>query len=277
MPISSPSSKKCSTARPVSLLTRFAATVALTITTVPAAYGGAPSQAGPALPAEISQAIHRASVAPVPASFEPALAELKTRYMANEPSCRCSIWPRDTSRPDPERYIALMGAARIGGRLSAHRITPFLKSPAWLLRSGALQALTDLRDPATGPATFAAAQRPRPRRPNRKAVAAIQALHPPGAAEALIQALGAGQNYSDGKALWVPGRALAAIQVLKAVDYAPRLLPLLDHVSDPTLQIQTVATLEALTGRRLKPGTPLRERVRQWKHELILRRLPSTT
>jgi hypothetical protein len=42
-------------------------------------------------------------------------------------------------------------------------------------------------------------------------------------------------------------------------------MPLLDHTSDPDLQMETVAALERLTGRILKPGAPLPVRIREWK------------
>jgi hypothetical protein len=46
----------------------------------------------------------------------------------------------------------------------------------------------------------------------------------------------------------------------------------LDHSGDPLLQLQTVATLESLTGRKLKPGAPLKTRVREWKLSLLRQR-----
>jgi HEAT repeat protein len=165
---------------------------------------------------------------------------------------------------DSERYIALMGAAKLGGKGAAPMITPFLKDSSWMLRSGALRALTALGDPATAPAVLPLLQDPA-LVVRAEAVEAVRKLHPPGAADALVATLDERENYHGGKAQWVPQKALVALADLHAAQYAPRLKDLLDHNGDPELQTQTIATLESLTGRNLKQGAPLRDRVREWK------------
>lgn len=216
---------------------------------------------------ELAQAVRNGAQG---TSFEATLEGWQKRYG------RLGVVPlldyaESAAHREAERYVALMGAARLGGKPVAHRISPFLKSSSWMLRSGALRVLSELKDPATGPATLALLQDPA-LAVRAEAIHTIQTLKPKGAAQALVQALGAGENYRSGIAQWVPGRALAALSVLKASEMAPKLLPLLDHSSDPALMAQTVATLESLTGRKLKPGAALQVRVREWKLALLPKR-----
>lgn len=197
-------------------------------------------------------------------SFEPLLHAWEKRHgiAAVDPLLEAAA---DKSRAeDSVRYIALMGAAKLGGKETAPRLVVFLRDGSWMIRSGALRALTALRNPAT-----AAAVLPLLRDPalvvRLEAVEAVEKLQPEGGAEALLATLEHAANYHGGKAQWVPQKALAAIAKLNATKLAPRLKPLLEHESDPELQKRTVATLETLTGKRLKLGAPLVERVREWK------------
>jgi HEAT repeat protein len=157
-----------------------------------------------------------------------------------------------------------MGAARLGGPKVAPRIAPLLRDSSWMLRSGALRALAALGDASTGPQVLPLLKDPS-LAVRLEAVAATRRLRPPGAAQALLGVLGSGDNYHGGKALWVPGRALAALTALHATEAASSLRPLLDHMGDPDLLLETIDALERLTGRRLKPGAPLSVRVREWK------------
>jgi HEAT repeat protein len=226
----------------------------------------APTAAAPdplTLGKEIAQAAR-------PSSFEPTLVAWQKRY-GRQGVLPLLDYAESAAHPDAERYVALMGATRLGGQGIAHRITPFLKSSSWLLRSGALRALRELKDPATARETLPLLKDPA-LAVRIEAVASVQVLKPAGATTALLETLGSAENYQKGRALWVPGRALAALSVIRAPGTAPKLLPLLDHSQDPVLQIQTVATLESLTGRKLKAGAPLKERVREWKLALMKER-----
>ena len=170
----------------------------------------------------------------------------------------------DRRQNDADRYVALMGAARLGGTDVAPVIAHYLSDRSWMIRSGALRALRALGHPETGPAVL-----PLLRDPalvvRSEAVETIEKLRPAGSEEALISVLEHGANYHSGKAQWVPQKALKALVTLKASSAAPRLRPLLKHERDPKLQAETVATLEALTGRTVKKGAPLAERIRAWE------------
>ncbi|MCM2321979.1 MAG: hypothetical protein NDJ90_01820 [Oligoflexia bacterium] len=169
---------------------------------------------------------------------------------------------------DHQRYVALMGIAKLGGPASAPVLEKFLKDPSWMLRSGALRALASLGAPQS--ARFSRESiLPLLKDPalvvRKEAVEAVARLKPQGSVEALLSALERKENYHGGRALWVPQRILVALRQLKASQAAPRLLPLLDHSSDPELQLQALATLESLTGTIRGQGLPLPARIREWK------------
>src|SRR5690606_27066934 len=133
--------------------------------------------------------------------------------------------------------------------------TPFLSDRSWMIRSAGLKVLKALGDRATGAAALPLLK-DRSLIVRVEAVETVAALRPPGTVAALIATLESSTNYRAGKGQWVPERALEALATLAgdpdAKRTAPRLLPLLRHVQDPTLQRRTIQTLEALTGRNFK-------------------------
>lgn len=173
----------------------------------------------------------------------------------------------DTKNQDADRYIAIMGASKLGGTSIAQKIIPFLKDSSWMVRSAAIKALTFLKPPAAGKAILAALKDPA-LVIRLEAVKAIEILQPQGSVPALIETLKFKENYHGGKALWVPQKTLEALVRLRAKDIAPQLKPLLDHRSDPELQQKTLQTLEALTGKSLKKDRPLAERLKAWQKSL---------
>jgi hypothetical protein len=199
-------------------------------------------------------------------SFEPLLRRWQILYgsAAAGPLFKVARAQDAPERPESIRYVALMGAARLGGRPAAAEVSAFLQDRSWMLRTGALRALMALQDPRTAPRILPLLHDPS-LAVRLEAVTAAAHLKPAGAADALLRELASSDNYHAGKALWVPGRALSALSALRASETAPRLAPLLDHENDPDLQLETVATLERLTGRILMPGAPLPIRVREWK------------
>jgi HEAT repeat protein len=200
------------------------------------------------------------------ASFNQLFTRWETRHGSQAVAPLVKI-ARDRKLQDPDRYVALMGAAKLGGRELAPVLATFLKDKSWMIRSGALRALSALGHPDTAPSVL-----PLLRDPalvvRSEAVDAVEKLRPAGAVEALMSAIEHGANYHAGKAQWVPQKALSALVTLKAKGIEGRLRPLLKHELDPALQLRTVETLEKLTGRSLKSGAPLRERVREWESAL---------
>ena len=169
----------------------------------------------------------------------------------------------DRTDEDSHRYIALMGAAKLGGFTTARAFIPFLKESSWMLRAAALRTVASLGNPESGPSVI-----PLLRDPalvvRAEAIEAIKKLQPSGSSQAILETLNDPANYHAGKALWVPQKALSALVALQVKSAAPQLKPLLRHEKDPDLQLRTVQALESLTGKHLEPGAPLSSRVRAW-------------
>jgi HEAT repeat protein len=171
----------------------------------------------------------------------------------------------DGKNVDPDRYIALMGAAKLGGIQAAPLLLPFLKDPSWMVRSGTLRALSALQNERTSQQVLSLLRDPA-LVVRLEAVDAVKVLRPIGAADALVSVLENGANYHGGKAQWVPQRALVALGALRAKEVAPRIARVLDiHHADPAFQQLGITTLEKLTGRTLAKGLPLRKQVQEWK------------
>lgn len=182
---------------------------------------------------------------------------------------------RDTRLADADRYLALMGATRLGGQALAPELVPTLKDRSWMLRSGALRALSALQNPATRDAVVPLLKDPS-LVVRTEAVEAVRILRPESARDALLQALENPANYHRGIAQWVPQRALQALVAIQAKDAAPRLLPLLNRAGDPALQAKTIDALESLTGKKLGKTGTLKVRVEAWKRELSSAPAPVT-
>ena len=125
-----------------------------------------------------------------------------------------------------DRYVALMSAVRLGGYGTASFFQDLLEDPSWVLRSGELRLLkaTGKKDPGLTPVL----QRRilvRLKDPalavRAEAVETVEELRIPGAVSALLAVLQDERNYPGGKALWVPQKALRALEELGG----PRCLP----------------------------------------------------
>jgi HEAT repeat protein len=260
MPTSSPNSKRCF-ARELAAATLAAA--ALTLAS-PSPGWSAVSRAPASIEAELSRDLASPKAR---GSFAALLRDWEDRYQSDalDPLLRIAS---SSSRADADRYVALMAAAKIGGTGAVPRLTPFLKSPSWMLRSGALRALSAIGVDSVGPSILPLLEDPA-LVVRTEAVEAVDRLRPSGAVPALLRALRSGANYHGGKALWVPQKAISALVAMSspgtpgALSIASELKPLLRHDRDPELQSHTVQALEALTGRRIASvHRSLRERIR---------------
>lgn len=263
MKISLLSSKKCLTAKAIAVLlamSSFSSATAL------AAYSNvAPSQA------TLVQDINSNKEV----DFEGLLQQWTTQYgsLASQPLLSIA---KDRRNSDRQRYIAIMGAAKLGGPAVAQKIAPLLKDKIWLIRNAALRALGALKDPATAKAVLPLLKDPA-LVVRAEAVEAVKILKPPGSTQALLSVLQSQDNYRFGKAQWVPQRALSALVVLHDFSVVPYLRPLLDHQKDPELQRQTIFALQTLTGIDKGAKLSLNEQVDTWKKILEGDRTPVVT
>lgn len=170
----------------------------------------------------------------------------------------------DSSNADADRYVALMGAARLGGYSAAPLFVPFLKDSAWMIRSAALRVLAALENPQTAQATLALLKDPA-LVVRLEAVTTVLKLRPVGLVSGLVEMAKDENNYHGGKALWVPQKVLDALVSLRASEAIPKLRPLLDRSTDPEFLAKTVDTLDTLSGQPAERELEVAERVTRWK------------
>jgi HEAT repeat protein len=253
------SSKKCLTAKAVAIL------IALSGSAFAANSRIAPSQT--ALVQDIN--------ANKDADFESVLEHWTTQYgtLAAQPLLSIA---KDRRNSDRQRYIAIMGAAKLGGPAVAEKLVPLLKDKIWLIRSATLKALAALKDPATAKAVLPLLKDPA-LVVRVEAIETVKILKPEGSAQALVSVLQSQENYRFGKAQWAPQRALSALVVLHDFSVVPYLRPLLDHQKDPELQRQTIFALQTLTGIDKDSKLALSTQVETWKKILSGDRTPVVT
>lgn len=171
---------------------------------------------------------------------------------------------------DSERYVAVMGAARLGGKPVASMLIPLLRDSSWMVRNGSLRALTALQAKDASPEILNLINDPA-LVVRLEAIDAISALKPKGASAALVSAVYAPQNYHGGRAQWAPQRALAGLRRLHATEAVPSLINLLDRSHDAALMKELFETLTALTGKSIKPTAQVAVTAREWRRVLSAR------
>jgi len=199
-------------------------------------------------------------------SFSNLLQRLEKQYGSRAFGPLLEI-ARDHANQDADRYVAMMAAAKIGGRETAPLIIPFLRDRSWMMRSGALKTLTGFRSIEAGPAVMkllddsALVVR-------TEAVEAVRKLRPAGAAKALALAAVNPENFHGGKALWVPQRALKAISELGDRETLPKLRPLLYRQVDAGTLKLAMDTMDKLAGFTPRTALPTAQRLRDWRAKL---------
>ncbi len=178
----------------------------------------------------------------------------------------------DSRFEDTDRYVALMGAAKLGGYPIAPKLSAHLKDASWMIRCGALRVLSALEQKPESAQAVLPLLRDRALVVRLEAVEAVKKLQPPGSVAALLQAIKDPLNYRGGKAQWIPQKALEALVLLKAHGVSAQLSPLLDHHQDPRLQESALNSIEALENKKLKPGQSLFARIQAWKMQLQSRK-----
>lgn len=243
-------SKKCLKAEKIGVSGLLAL---LTSSIIPEITGAAPRPPHAELTARLLSQIQDTQVH---SSFDPLLKNWVSQYGTDAVSPLLDL-ASDHKISDPQRYIALMGAVKLGGLATLPSILPLLKDSSWMIRSAALRAITALYPPSSAQTlnaelkgkveTEILARLHDPALVVRlEAIQSVETLKPHGAENALVALLGRSENYHHRIAQWVPQRALKALQKLEAVEIAPLLEPYLEHSHDPELQKATRETLERL-------------------------------
>ena len=198
--------------------------------------------------------------------FDSLLAKWETEYGVRAVRPLLQI-ASDQRAEDQNRYVALMGAARIGGYSSAPLLTPYLKDKSWMMRSGALRAISILQNQEVS-ASVLPLLKDRALVVRVEAVDAVEKLKPAGSVPALLATLDDPMNYHGGRAQWVPGKAIHVLAAMNARELLPRLKPILDRVSDPAFQKQAIAAVSLLTGKSIDQRKSLAQQIADSKQIL---------
>lgn len=218
-------SKKCSTLNSFSLLNLglVSAWILTTAVLQSPAYAAIPKAAAPKRADPIFNFIQKDLSERSSLSFDHLLSGWQAKYGSKAVPALIKL-ASDRTQKDPDRYIALMAGARLGGSSMKSAVSPFLKDQSWMIRSAAIRVLSafynseekdssdlselknqmfnSLKDPALVVRT--------------EAVEAIDRLKLPGSGDALLNSLEDSSNYHKGVAQWVPQRALWALVRLPA-------------------------------------------------------------
>jgi HEAT repeat protein len=174
---------------------------------------------------------------------------------------------------DTERYIAIMGMAKLGGTRNAPALTSFLGDPAWMVRNATLRALTALKNPDTASAVLPLLKDPA-LVTRMEALSAVEALKPVGFERACAATLVDPQNYHHGAAQWVPQKSLELLIHHQPRDAATRkqislqLISLAAHPIDPQLRPRTILALEKVSGHKVDTRMSLDQSLRVIKAAL---------
>jgi len=197
--------------------------------------------------------------------FETLLNRWKRDYGTKAVSPLSKI-AQDRKVSDASRYIAMMGATRLGGQGSTSLLYRLLKDKSWMIRSGSLKALRTV-NPKTGSEKLLPLLKDKALVVRREAVIAVAHLNPKGSINAVMETLFHSANYHGGRAQWVPLQALDALVKLGATkEMAKNLVKLFSYKKDRKLARKTVHTLKKITGHR-RPASvrTLNEQIAYWK------------
>jgi HEAT repeat protein len=193
-------------------------------------------------------------------SFESLLTHWEVKYGTDAYPALTRI-AETRSYEGTERYIAVMGMAKLGGTPAAPALIKYLKDPSWMVRNAALHALSALKNPKTSTSVLPLLKDPA----LVIRIAALDAadqLKPDGLQDACLDALKDPSNYYHGKAQWIPQRALGVL-TRNTTDRAERKKVSLALISaarkpqDAALEPILLLTLEKISGRSLDKSKPL--------------------
>jgi HEAT repeat protein len=195
-------------------------------------------------------------------SFESLLTHWEVKYGTDDAYPALSRIAETRSYEGTERYIAVMGMAKLGGSPAAPALTKYLKDPSWMVRNAALHALSALKNPKTSTSVLPLLKDPA----LVIRIAALEAadqLKPDGLADACLAALKDPNNYYRGKAQWIPQRALGVLTRNTPSDTAERkkislaLISAAKKPQDAAMEPILLLTLEKMSGKSLDKTKPL--------------------
>lgn len=164
---------------------------------------------------------------------------------------------RSSVETDTDRYVAILGLAKIQGRASVPILLTLLKDKNWMVRNASLKALRVVGSPSDGERVIPLLSDPA-WVVRSEAIETLKFLKPVGVEKALLASALNPAHYQNGKAIWIPKQAIQALgEIRSAYDQDPHTLftitqelkPLLaraDLAKDLELKRITQKTLDTL-------------------------------
>ena len=202
-------------------------------------------------------------------SFEQILLKWQNQYGDKVVPALMKI-AKNKHESDANRFIAVMGVAKLGGPSVAQWVSSLLSESSWMVKNAALKALTALKEPSTYE-KIAPLLKDKALVVRSEAVLAIQQLQVTSAIPLLMDGLKNTNNYVGGKALVVPYHILSALVELNApLSVAPELLRLTKNTEDGHFHKTLLNTLDSLSGQKPQIEKPVAERLKAWKEKYAL-------
>lgn len=164
---------------------------------------------------------------------------------------------RSSTETDTDRYVAILGLAKIQGRASVPLLLTLLKDKNWMVRNASLKSLRVVGSASDGERVIPLLSDPA-WVVRSEAIETLKFLKPVGVEKALLASALNPAHYQNGKAIWIPKQAIQALgEIRSAFDQDPHVLlsvthelrPLLaraDLAKDTELKRVTQKTLEIL-------------------------------
>lgn len=145
-------------------------------------------------------------------NFESLLKDWEKRYGTRAVPALVAI-ASDKTAQDTNRYIAIMGSARLGGGEILKNVSPLLQDDSWMVRTAVLRVMNAMGD-ARLAETAIPLLKDKALVVRSEAIEVVEKHRPTGFEDALLSLLEDPTNYHKGVAQWVPERALLALAKL---------------------------------------------------------------
>jgi hypothetical protein len=189
-----------------------------------------------------------------PIPFDAQVSLWKERYGARTITALSEL-AFDRKLDEHSRYMAWMGALKLGGSQVREKLSELSRDSSWLLRQAALESLEALSSStASGAKTDAKTEKDlqiaiqllkdKALLVRLRAIETISKLRPEGSRAALLETLKDAKNYVAGRALGAPKRALRVLKELGGENSYPEIQALLKKVPDAAVraEIRTLKT-----------------------------------
>ncbi|MBN23326.1 MAG: hypothetical protein CL678_18720 [Bdellovibrionaceae bacterium] len=198
--------------------------------------------------------------------FRPLIQEWNRKYGTKAVTSLLEI-AHQKKYSDSIRYMALMGATRMGGKAIVPQVIPLLNDSSWMLRSASLRTLGILQSQSALSEMIKILKKDKALVVRHDAVLALQKLKSKKTIDAFIFAIKDSKNYYKGKAQWIPQRAIAALEELPLRFSDLKKMKELLEIKDQEIVLQTIKVFEKVTGKKSSKQS-FSQKIKFWEEQL---------